>query len=226
MQNRICTVSGKEWYYLCGYMKMTVYLGNKPIYLANQSNPLLNSLRHRPSTVWIDEISAHAIHALLHELSKPEIKAGVLWGDDFEILKSKFFQHFKLIVAAGGIVENADEKFLFIFRRGHWDLPKGKLDAEESLEECAKREIGEETGIWGLSTIKPLTSTYHLYDEQQKHILKETVWFHFRSNGLKELIPQTEEDITEAKWVSKAEIGELMNNSYATIRDVLTCFFN
>ena len=45
--------------------------------------------------------------------------------------------------AAGGLVLNEKKEILLIFRRGKWDMPKGKLDKGEKLEDCAIREVGE-----------------------------------------------------------------------------------
>jgi 8-oxo-dGTP pyrophosphatase MutT (NUDIX family) len=206
-------------------MKITVYYQEKPIYLADQIDDELDALRHHPDVVWIDELSAHAINALLHEIRKTDFHAGILLADDIYALKKTFFHHFMLITAAGGLVENNEGKFLFIFRRGYWDLPKGKLDEGETIEDCAKREIEEETGAGGLILVKKLGSTYHLYDEFGKHILKETVWFHFRTNEGKTLIPQTEEDIIEVRWTGPEEIEEMKSRTYATIRNLLDSFF-
>jgi len=207
-------------------MKIAVYFGDKTVYLVNQTDPEIEKLRHRPDTIWIDEISSHAVHALLHEMENPEIKTGVFWGEDVESLKDKFFQHFTMMVAAGGIVENEEGKFLFIFRRGHWDLPKGKLDEGETTEECAKREIEEETGIAGLKTNKLIGSTFHVYHEKQKQILKETIWYHFKYRGTDELIPQQEEDIDEARWVAQKDVSGLLSQSYASIRELFSRFSN
>ena len=44
-------------------------------------------------------------------------------------------------------------KLLMIFRRGKWDLPKGKLDKGETFERCAVREIEEETGFRNLKLL-------------------------------------------------------------------------
>ena len=45
----------------------------------------------------------------------------------------------KKIIAGGGIVENEERKILFQFRRGKWDLPKGKLEEGETIENCASK---------------------------------------------------------------------------------------
>jgi len=207
-------------------MRTEIYYINKQIILSDVVDDELARLKQHPEVVWIDEVSTRAIHALMHEIKKNDIHTGVLISDNFEQLRSNFFSHFNIIKAGGGLVENPEGKFLFIFRRGFWDLPKGKLDAHETIEECAHREIREETGIGELTMIKKIGTTYHLYDEFGKHILKETVWFHFKSNKIEHLIPQTEEDITKAEWVDKNRISELKSKTYATIRNLLSTFFN
>ncbi len=47
-------------------------------------------------------------------------------------LLSSFLSMFKIIEAAGGIVKNEKGESLFIFRRGKWDLPKGKITIRRS----------------------------------------------------------------------------------------------
>ena len=50
------------------------------------------------------------------------------------------------IKTAGGIVLK-DDKILFIYKRGRWDLPKGKVEEGASSRKTAKIEISEETGL-------------------------------------------------------------------------------
>ncbi len=69
------------------------------------------------------------------------------------------------IIAAGGIVVNPNKEILWIFRRGFWDLPKGKLDPNESIEACAIREVMEETGISNLVLGDLILTTKHLYHD-------------------------------------------------------------
>ena len=47
------------------------------------------------------------------------------------------------IKTAGGIVIR-DDKILFIYKNGRWDLPKGKLEKGNSSRETAIIEISEE----------------------------------------------------------------------------------
>jgi len=58
-----------------------------------------------------------------------------------------------VIQAAGGIVARRDERdeprVAVVWRsaRGDWTFPKGKLDAPETFEQAALREVVEETGL-------------------------------------------------------------------------------
>src|SRR5688500_2820386 len=105
-------------------------------------------------------------------------------------------KHYFRIVAAGGVVTNDEGQVLLIFRRGKWDLPKGKQDNNEVLETCAEREIKEETGLTDITLKADITTTYHTYSESGNNILKETHWFLATTPGTPKLIPQVEEDIT------------------------------
>lgn len=69
-------------------------------------------------------------------------------------IKSKSKNRMKYdIISAGGVVyhrKNGKMFYLLLKHSGgkkHWDLPKGHLDKGESIEECAIREVIEETGL-------------------------------------------------------------------------------
>jgi 8-oxo-dGTP pyrophosphatase MutT (NUDIX family) len=126
-----------------------------------------------------------------------------------------------LILAAGGMVINERREVLFMFRRGKWDLPKGKLDPGETLEACALREVEEETGVKQLELIKFLLVTEHLYPERGKSILKKSHWYLMISSSNQKLVPQTEEDISELRWIGEGDIHIVERNTYPAILDVL-----
>jgi 8-oxo-dGTP pyrophosphatase MutT (NUDIX family) len=130
-----------------------------------------------------------------------------------------FKQHFAFIKAGGGVVLNTHNSLLAIYRKGKWDLPKGKLDDGETIEECALREVEEETGVRNLKLGKLICSTYHLYT-QNKSIFKQTDWFEMKTDS-QELKPQVEEGIDEAIWVEKKQIDELFQQTYDSIKYVL-----
>ncbi len=207
-------------------MQLTIYFNEKPVYLCDEITEQLNELMHHPESVFVDEVSTPAINALLHEIKKEAFHAGIIWNTDFEQLKKAFFKHFKGIEAAGGIVENEKNEILFIFRKGKWDLPKGKMEAKESAELCAQREIEEETGVTGLVLKSKIGETYHTYDEFGKHILKTSHWFYFTCNSKQALRPQLAEDITEVVWIRKEELDTPLSNSYKNIVEIVAKFFD
>ncbi len=200
---------------------ITIYFGEKPVYLCDTMNPEIEDVRHHPDAVFIDELSNPAINSLLHEINKNQFHAGIILDENLKKLKKAFFTHFKLVKAAGGLVKNKSGDVLLIFRRGKWDLPKGKLDDNEGLVECAVREVQEETGLKNLEIGKENETTYHTYVEFGKHILKESHWFQMISKTDELLIPQIEEDITEIRWVKKEDLKNYLDNTFPSIKIVL-----
>ena len=139
----------------------------------------------------------------------------------------ELFKKIKLSVnfikAAGGLVSNEENKFLFIFRKGKWDLPKGKLEMNEKAKICAVREVEEETGVKIKKPGDKICNTYHVYTENDiKPFLKKTSWFKMMGESLSDLKPQTEEDITEVRWLTIAEFDIVKKNTYPLILDVLS----
>jgi len=135
----------------------------------------------------------------------------------------RFISNFKVIEAAGGLVSKSNEpdEFLMIFRKGKWDLPKGKIDKNEATEHAAIREIEEECGITGLKINDKLESTYHLYENKNQIIIKKSYWFKMNTSDISTPMPQVEEGITEARWVNKNELEEILPLSYASIRSLI-----
>lgn len=202
-------------------MYIKIYFDDKPVFLCNQIDTTIEEYRHHPDAVFIDEISAPAINSLLHEIAKEEFHAGILLHSDLDELKKVFFKHFRLVTAAGGLVENEKGEYLLIHRRGKWDLPKGKLDPGETIEQCAIREVEEETGLQQPQLVKPITVTYHTYNEFGKHILKDSHWYKMKVTGRQVLVPQTEEEIHSIEWIKKKDLHKYLNDTFPSIRDVL-----
>jgi mutator protein MutT len=132
----------------------------------------------------------------------------------------------KKIVAAGGLVVNEKNEILFIFRRQHWDLPKGKLDEGETIEACAVREVQEETGLKKVELVSFLCKTYHEYFDKwiKEEVIKESWWYLMKSASSEVLIPQTEEDIEKIIWVNESVVGFYLNSSYPSIKEVLSSY--
>lgn len=143
-----------------------------------------------------------------------------LYYDDVEQLFSDFASHFKIIEAGGGVVFNADQEVLLIFRRNFWDLPKGKLDKGESKEAAALREVREETGLEQLEQTKLLETMYHTYREGKQRILKRTFWYEMHTSEMS-LTPQAEEQIEKAEWWQLKNFLSSDLPVYASIRGLL-----
>jgi len=131
----------------------------------------------------------------------------------------QFSKDYKLIHAAGGIVHNENGEILMIFRLGYWDFPKGKVEAGESFDEAAVREVEEETGLQNIELRKPLPNTYHTYTLRDTDILKVTHWYEMHAPQ-QTLTPQTEEDIAQATWVSRTEVAIRLHDSYPSLQDL------
>jgi 8-oxo-dGTP pyrophosphatase MutT (NUDIX family) len=202
-------------------MHIKIFFNDKPLFLCDAIDKAIEPFIHHDDAVYIDELDAHTIKTIIHEMQQPKIHAGVFFHADLEKLKKELFKKFIIIQAAGGLVSNEKEEVLMIFRRGKWDLPKGKLDQGETLEDCAVREVEEETGLKNIELLSPVTITYHTYHEGSKFILKESHWYSMKVSGEQKLIPQTEEDIHEIKWVKNTELEPYIKNSYPSVVDVL-----
>lgn len=131
----------------------------------------------------------------------------------FPLLEKKL----PVYVAGGGKVYNTNNDILFIYRNGFWDLPKGKIEKGESIEECAVREVEEETGITGVEITRFLQKTYHVFRRNGEYRLKLTYWFEMTSNYNDELVPQLDEGITKVKWKSGKKAKKALSKSYANI---------
>ncbi len=148
-----------------------------------------------------------------------------IYDDEAEKVWEDFCDLFRNIDAAGGIVKNEEGKILFIHRLGKWDLPKGKLEPNETLEKAAVREVEEETGLDNLTVDEFINPTFHMYTEKKdnERILKTTYWYSMKYSGNKKLIPQTEEGITQVEWKDKLAIqSEVFPNTFKNIQLILS----
>lgn len=158
---------------------------------------------------------------MVHEMEAAKIHAGVFLHEDVDAVLKAFKKKLVLVKAAGGFVHTEDDHLLLIFRRGKWDLPKGKVDENEEMKSCAIREVKEETGLFEIEIEKQLCITYHTYHQNGKHILKESHWYLIKSQKQTNLIPQLEEDIEKCEWVPVYQLAPYMENTHASILDVV-----
>lgn len=161
---------------------------------------------------------------LLQNTSCPELN---VYGENLEEIWEDFTHMFRVIEAAGGVVRNKNGEILFIHRIGRWDLPKGKIEKGESLEQAALREIEEETGLKELILEEFINNTFHLYTERNgDKILKTTYWFRMNYVGNETPTPQTEEGITAVSWKNKDEImNEVFPKTFNNIKLILNDYW-
>lgn len=173
-------------------------------------------------SVQIVDIQGFDIKPLFYDIVKNETqKTFVIETNDPKAVFQKIKASVKFIKAAGGLVENGNQDYLFIKRLGKWDLPKGKVELGEKMKETAIREVEEECGIKIDSLGKKIESTYHVYSLRGEVILKKTNWYDMKVNHVPQLVPQLEEDISEAKWISVKDLAPIRENTYPLIKGLI-----
>jgi len=190
-----------------------VFVQDKPIILTTQVEKETDFKNYLLNTVHIGKV--------IKDLNSTSLKAVHLIHKDQDKLLKKFLKKLPNVIAGGGKVYNDNGDILFIYRNDKWDLPKGKIEVNETIEETAIREVTEETGVNGLEITKPLETTYHIFKRNGQHKIKVTYWFEMKTNFMGELYAQENEGITKVEWLNKEQITEAMENSYANIRGLI-----
>ncbi|HLR36932.1 MAG TPA: NUDIX domain-containing protein, partial [Chitinophagaceae bacterium] len=137
-----------------------LYIHNKPVILYSEDD---NIKKEELNFLNITQPAPREIPSILKDLDKEStngIRIKTNQSNAFLEALFSYFQHWK---AAGGLITNPKGEILLLFRRGKWDLPKGKMEAGEKPEETAIREVTEETGLKNISIVKKLTDTWHSY---------------------------------------------------------------
>lgn len=187
-----------------------IFVGDKPIILTTVVAPETNFKNYLLETVVIEDVIK-----LLNQTKLQEVR---LIGKDKSTLIKQFLKLLPNVIAGGGKVYNAKNEVLFIYRNDKWDLPKGKAEGKETIDKTAIREVEEETGVTGLSIVKPLKMTYHIFKRNGKHKIKVTYWFEMVTDFDGTLHPQEAEGITKVQWLNKEQIEVALANSYANIK--------
>lgn len=187
-----------------------VFVGDKPIVLTTKVEQETNFKNYLLKTVNMAKV--------IRKLNRTSLaEARLIHKNPDKILK-KFLKKLPNVIAGGGKVFNDKGEILFIYRNDKWDLPKGKAEKKESIEETSIREVEEETGVKGLEITKPLDTTYHIFKRNGRYKIKITYWFEMKTNYDGKLNPQENEGITKVAWLNKKESLEALENSYANIK--------
>ena len=158
---------------------------------------------------------------IIYALKSKKTEGIYLYHPKEKKLWEHMYKIFPLVEAAGGLVENQNGKFLFIYRNNKWDLPKGRIEKKEMIIDGAVREVTEETGVKDLIVKSNLNHTFHIFSRNGNYKLKKTFWYLMTTsfNGI--LHPQLEEGITLVEWKKKEEVPILMENAYENIKLLL-----
>ncbi len=160
--------------------------------------------------------------AVNHFLKSPSSHPLTIYNNgNLKKLLDDFISLFWYLEASGGIVRNASGERLFIYRFGRWDLPKGKIEKNETPSDAAIREVTEETGITGHHLVAELPSTFHIYEHKGKKVLKRTYWYAMAYTGSATPVPQLEEEITRAEWFEKSNLNIILSSTYASLHDLI-----
>lgn len=128
-----------------------------------------------------------------------------------------------LIESAGGLVCNDDNCILLIFKRGKWDLPKGRIE-KDGTRKAALREVHEETGLASkkLSIKGKLVPTWHTTRHHRTNYLKKTHWYLMHYDGhFDDVAPQVEEGIIECRWIHLSDLDQYRSKIHPRINYVI-----
>ncbi|MBR4114462.1 MAG: NUDIX domain-containing protein [Bacteroidales bacterium] len=195
-------------------MDVKIYFENKYVLLTDDKGTKKNEIIYN----YKDKSD---ILAAIDALAKSPQDSVVLYHEDCDKLLKSFMACFTYIEAAGGFIRNEAGEYLFIFRRGKWDLPKGKLEVGETPEIAAVREVQEETGLQNVALKNYRCSTWHTYELHGKSILKQTYWYDMEATKNQSSKPQTEEEITELQWIAPVEFKKITKNTFPSIISVI-----
>lgn len=196
-----------------------IFYPEKIIYLIKDKRKFVEK---KNAVLQVIDSSAEMRKVFDEVINKKTTKEIYFYNENEEQLFAYFSKLFKVIDAAGGLVRNEKKQWLFIYRHDRWDLPKGKLEKNEAIADAAIREVEEECGIKGLSIMKQLPASYHVYFIKKQAILKRTYWFEMNCTDKSPLVPQLEEGITDVKWLSKDDLKQVWDNTYESVRDVMS----
>ena len=120
--------------------------------------------------------------------------------------------------SAGGVVwrrtNHAKEALVIRDSHGNWALPKGHIEAGETPEQAARREIGEETGLTNLILTGELGTTdfwfQDKWESKGERVHKFVSYFLYKLVEDQPIITSEEEHIQASRWVTLIELPKLL----------------
>ena len=191
-----------------------VFINDRPLIISNNISIDNDIIIFKDDINWFEIVSS---------LINGSEKVVYIKTKSLDYTWQSFLNQFKIIKAAGGLVFN-NEKILFIYRNKKWDLPKGKLENNESIKSCALREVKEECGIKNLNIVDFIGETYHIYMHSNELILKVTYWYSMNSFVQENLQPQIEEGIEKVEWKNIRQTKNLLSSTYPNISKIIKKF--
>ena len=217
---------------------MRLFINDKLIHIVKQEDFLntgkydlvldayadLSNLKLFGDVLMLDGHSDHIdeLLALMEVRKLKKLNSITYVTDYYKGVKDFIKSQFKIIKAGGGLVVK-DNKYLMIYRLGKWDLPKGKLEKDETSSEGALREVEEECAVKVQLDTK-LCSTWHTYISDGRKTIKKTTWYLMDCLDDSQMTPQTEEGIEDIRWMTAAEVELALGNSYASIIAVFKAY--
>lgn len=111
------------------------------------------------------------------------------------------------VACVGAVVSDGHHRIVVI-RRGHapsqglWSLPGGRVEPGESLEEAARREVKEETGL-----DVTIVQVAGRLDIPHGEVVYDVTDFRATVVGRTTLV--SGDDAVDARWVTRQELSEL-----------------
>ena len=187
-----------------------VFVNDKPLFLTNSIE--------KETDFKVFLLESVDIHQLIEKYFQNKIQKAYLYHPEQKMILKTLKAKLEVQKAGGGLVYNDLGQVLFIYRNGKWDLPKGGIEKNETIEEAAMREVTEETGVGKLKILDKLPKTYHVFKRNGSFKLKVTHWFKMQSKHKGKLLGQLEEGIEKVAWLNPEEIPDALENSYENIK--------
>jgi len=92
--------------------------------------------------------------------------------------------------SAGAIVFIKDEEIKYLllhYEEGHWDLPKGHVEKNETDIDTVRREVKEETGISDIEITPNFKEKIEYYFKQSKDLIKKEVVFYLAKSKTEQI---------------------------------------